>query len=313
MLCLVEYKSFGSATDIDLPDVSLCIDHPFLYQKLKDLGTNTTAYYQHLSGDNFNESLASINYTNVTFDLEKYYHSATVRHDGKDDDNIGGEIHTRFNGFFYDTFIKCYGLVVKTSKVRKVEYIDYYFKLDTVLQSFLSTEAISAVVHGPSEIMLSPFFKVLKFDSGNHTNGGYLSIQITKAEVVKRRNKPKDPCVMQWRNWNDLVLFKIVKRIGCLPSYLESNLNFPTCSGMNETKRWYDIWEKTRKERDILPCQQMPRIDFEITSFPTDLEGFLVISVGYPDLVQIITQSRAVDVNSLIGNIGGYIGLFLGK
>ena len=202
---------------------------------------------------------------------------------------------------------------MRTSKARNVEYIDYYFKLDAVLQSFLSTEAISAVVHGPSEFALSDSFKVLKFDRGNRTNGGYLSLQITKVEVVKRRNKPTDPCVMQWRNWDDLVLFNIVKRIGCLPSYHQSNLNFPTCSGMNETKRWYDIWEKTRKERDNLPCQQMPRIDFEITPLPIDVEGFLVISVGYPDQVKIITQSRAVDVNSLIGNIGGYIGLFLGK
>ena len=31
-----------------------------------------------------------------------------------------------------------------------------------------------------------------------------------------------------------------------------------------------------------------------------------------PQLAKIITKSRAVDVHALIGNIGGYIGLFLG-
>ena len=35
--------------------------------------------------------------------------------------------------------------------------------------------------------------------------------------------------------------------------------------------------------------------------------------IRYPEEVKIITQSKEVDVHSLIGNIGGYLGLFLGK
>ena len=35
--------------------------------------------------------------------------------------------------------------------------------------------------------------------------------------------------------------------------------------------------------------------------------------VSYPDKMTIISQTQAVDFHSLIGNIGGYIGLFLGK
>ena len=37
------------------------------------------------------------------------------------------------------------------------------------------------------------------------------------------------------------------------------------------------------------------------------------IIINYPEEVKIITQSQDVDVHSLIGNIGGYLGLFLGK
>ena len=36
-------------------------------------------------------------------------------------------------------------------------------------------------------------------------------------------------------------------------------------------------------------------------------------SIIYPEEVRLITQSKEVDVHTLIGNIGGYIGLFLGK
>ena len=40
--------------------------------------------------------------------------------------------------------------------------------------------------------------------------------------------------------------------------------------------------------------------------------GFLY-AINYPEEIKIITQSKEVDGNSLIGNIGGYIGLFLGR
>ena len=43
-----------------------------------------------------------------------------------------------------------------------------------------------------------------------------------------------------------------------------------------------------------------------------DFNG-LNISVSYPNLMKVISQEQDVDVHALIGNIGGYIGLFLGK
>ena len=69
----------------------------------------------------------------------------------------------------------------------------------------------------------------------------------------------------------------------------------------------------TKNPKDYQPCQVMPRIDFEsYKEFPDDSLKQFMLTVSYPQQVKIITQSRAVDVNSLIGNIGGYIGLFLG-
>ena len=36
------------------------------------------------------------------------------------------------------------------------------------------------------------------------------------------------------------------------------------------------------------------------------------IDITYPEYARIITQSKDVDIHALIGNIGGYVGLFLG-
>ena len=312
-LCLVEYKSLKITTDIELPDVSLCIKDPFIEQKLNDLGTNTSAYLKHLSGDDFNEHLASINYTDVTLNLGQYYNRTRILYNGKFSYNTEGEIQSRLNAFHYGLFLKCYGLGLKYSNLQNVNYVGDEFHLNPVLQNFLSTKLIYTFLHSPSQLILTNNIQPISFNS-NQTYRGNLVITIVKAEVVKQRNKPKAPCIMPWTDWNDIVLLKHIRNIGCIPSYHESHRNFPVCSTTNETKRWYNIMNTIRNEIDYLPCQQMPRIDFQLSN---DMlyarKGVLGITVGYPDQMKIITQSRAVDVNALIGNIGGYIGLFLGN
>ena len=298
--------------DIELPDVSLCIKDSFIEQRLNDLGTNTSAYLKHLSGDNFNEHLASINYTDVTLNLGQYHNSTTVLYNGKFGYNIEGQIQPRLNVFRYSIFLKCYGFGLKHSNLQNINYVGYEFLLNPVLQHFLTNKVIYAFLHSPSQILLTNNAQVVSFDS-NQTYSGNLVIKITKVEVVKQRSIPKVPCVLRWRDWNDLVFLKHIRDIGCIPSYQESHRNFPVCSTTNETKRWYNIIHTIRNELDYLPCQQMPRIDFQLTN---DMlyarKGVLGIYVGYPEQMKVITQSRAVDVNTLIGNIGGYIGLFLG-
>ena len=62
------------------------------------------------------------------------------------------------------------------------------------------------------------------------------------------------------------------------------------------------------------PCEEMAFINYQ-HNFVERLKS----SFGYrftfvlPTTAKIIAQSQEVDAHSLIGNIGGYIGLFLGK
>ena len=41
-------------------------------------------------------------------------------------------------------------------------------------------------------------------------------------------------------------------------------------------------------------------------------EEYFDVKVIYPEYVKVIEQSKDVDIHALIGNIGGYVGLFLG-
>jgi len=312
-LCLVEYKTFRSANDVELPHASLCFEDPFDEHKLNVLGTTTEAYREHLAGKGLNDSLTNINYKDVVFKFGDYYNGTYLSYkDGTQGNVVGGVVTSRITAFYYGMFMICYGIDINHPRIHDVFYAGHSFSRDTLLQDFMSSRKIFAVVHYPNQIVLASNVKLVSFDI-NGTYGEDIGIAISKAEVVKRRNKATDPCVVQWRNWNELALSKYIVDIGCVPPYLEKHETFPICSTMGELKRWSNIISTMKNQQDYLPCQQMPRIDYDFGTDDIDKnKEILTFSIGYPDQVKIITQSRAVNYEALIGNIGGYIGLFLG-
>ena len=63
------------------------------------------------------------------------------------------------------------------------------------------------------------------------------------------------------------------------------------------------------------PCYEMPYIDYKHShadSANAGTDGH-VLFFSYPQKAKFVTNFRDVDVHSLLGNVGGYIGLFLGK
>ena len=64
------------------------------------------------------------------------------------------------------------------------------------------------------------------------------------------------------------------------------------------------------------PCVEMPIILTQlVTDYGyTDEKGlYFPIYFESPEKIKVITQTRSIDFNSLIGYIGGYIGLLLGN
>ena len=61
------------------------------------------------------------------------------------------------------------------------------------------------------------------------------------------------------------------------------------------------------------PCQELSNVVFTSTSVrnPSEVQRPRLY-VSFPDRIKTITQFKSVGVHDLIGNIGGYIGLFLG-
>ena len=140
-------------------------------------------------------------------------------------------------------------------------------------------------------------------------------------EVHNRRNKHNDPCLVDWMNFDDIVLKRHLEKVGCRAPY--QNSDKPLCHTKESmAESVYEI-TKVKSKYCPAPCQEMSNIRYEleivellneklnISELNTTLG--LSLSIYYPKRVKLITQSQSINVQALIGNIGGYLGLFLGK
>ena len=104
-----------------------------------------------------------------------------------------------------------------------------------------------------------------------------------------------------------------IDEVKCRPPYLMEPKNYRICNTQEEIKRSTFGIEIRFKKGYIKPCLGMSKVDFQYSTDSSELnETWFSIGVVYPEQIKVISQSQAVDFHSLVGNIGGYIGLFLG-
>ena len=103
----------------------------------------------------------------------------------------------------------------------------------------------------------------------------------------------------------------------CRPPYLKSNQNFSKCYTKKSLEASHYGYETVREKYYPKSCRRISKIVYEDVDqdLGLNIDGWtdsFAFGLFYPDDVKIIKQSKEVDIHALIGNIGGYIGLFLG-
>ena len=72
----IEVISFGSRPDIRQPEITICVNNPFLEEKLQNISSNVTSqgYTQYLKGNmTGNELYNSISFEDVTINILEYF------------------------------------------------------------------------------------------------------------------------------------------------------------------------------------------------------------------------------------------------
>ena len=133
-------------------------------------------------------------------------------------------------------------------------------------------------------------------------------IYINSIEVLRRRNKSGSQCIPNYR-YDDVIIRQEIEKVGCKPPYYHSNEDFPICKKPEELEYFVQTKNKLA-ENHIPPCHGMSHVFYK---HHKEIKDSHQVIIEYPKHVKEISQEQKIDQHALIGNIGGYIGLFLGK
>ena len=320
---LVEFKLLEDTEYNELPIVSMCIENPFLSDELKQINPNIneSLYNAYLHGELVDKKLTDIDYNNVTINVFDHLLKWGVQwRNGSVTWNITNtvNIHITFNGFYEDVFWKCFGMKANDEYYRDVKYIEVYFKRHKLLEgSMRISHNFVLYKHYPNQLLLGSLDEGAWFFK-NRTKGqpAFHELIIGETQILEKRNKAKDPCMTDGKYYDDFVLKKHIKQNECQAPYHMVHKDVPVCTTKAQMTAYKYEFSKLKGKYTPHPCRRVANIAWVTNiheAYWVDDRYSLVVQIIYPDQLKIITQSKAVDIHTFIGNIGGYIGLFLGK
>ena len=115
-----------------------------------------------------------------------------------------------------------------------------------------------------------------------------------------------------WKKFDDIVWKTHITRNGCRAPYDRPYDSFLKCAEKEDIQKSMFDFNVVGSKYYPKACQRISKLAFSHQLF-WGTKGRLSFRLTYPTEVKIITQSKEVDIHGLIGNIGGYIGLFLGN
>ena len=321
--------------DVEYPSVSICLEDPFVEKELKKVDQNFSfplnkkSYLKFLKGESFDENLINeIEYDNVTINLNEYILYAIFQFRNESSYRVVTSEKlfnhkVTFNGFYiYGIFAKCFAPAISKLEYPNLKYFEIFYNSTRLLNdlsiSILEKQRVHMNVHYPEQFLLEA-----------HGGNGLLSsmlrhsikqgtrLSITDMEIIKRRRNRNHDCTQNWKQFDSLVLDRHVKLIGCRPPYIQSvkskgNENVtPPCKTEKKLKESKFDFYKARTDYYPKACHRVSRVNYFVKPYLVQLNWR--VKILYPEEVKMITQSKEVDIHALIGNIGGYVGLFLGK
>ena len=140
--------------------------------------------------------------------------------------------------------------------------------------------------------------------------------RIKKIEILKRRNSKKwGKCSEETGRYDRKIVKNHVKITGCIAPYLKVDEPVPKCNSSSRFKDYqfhYEIAGRLNYPKDCVRMSEIRTSSSRRQKLESLAEKYR-FGISYPDEIKIISQSKEIDIHALIGNIGGYFGLFLGK
>lgn len=320
---VVDYEQWEKLA-VEPPVVSLCIEKPFVIDKLKNITAYNPggAFLNYLKGETSDDRFRNIDYEDVTINLKTYFlrgnillsNESTTRKET-------ARIHhkTVFNGFYFNdfkfmNFVKCFEISVSKLEFPNLLHVYYDYDIQKLLKNmsvpFRHRRKIFFNIYNRGQLTWAPNSpQQILMKSGENFQGFHYFIK--RIEFLKSRKSRHHECLVEGLPGDMQILEKQIKEKGCRAPYHTLHKSLPLCNNITKLSEYasYGFYDKTRKE--TRPCQRISYLHYVNAIAPFD--PVWRIDVRYPEDVKLISLTKQIDGHALIGNIGGYVGLLLGN
>ena len=345
---LVDFRTYYDTENDIYPSITLCFiegdeeQSIYIAEKLRNDHNieNITKYTSFLKGEHWDANLTKIDYDDVTIHLKNYVKSISIRADSPTatplyywhgdnwNDNLLSKVIPSKKRLindatfpFYTSFRsahnKCFScdiskLIIARIEERLLSSFEIKFNSQEMPKTFLSYH-----MHYPNQYIRSSSLQLEWGKKIGIINGDDKTFWIDIVEVIRRRNTIQKPCDVNSEKNDDTILLNAIKNAGCKPPHFSIDLDYPICSsktGMRKTHiEKFDVPNLTFLKSLVPPCNQVQAISYTP-------QGVKIENKSSPELMFIynsgsykeIRHVRSFDIENLVGNIGGYIGMFLG-
>lgn len=309
-LCVVDYKHFENSREEVYPILSLCFSNIIIEHKLKEYNHtfNVDKYIEYLKGDAYYDGMETVDFENVTLQLHDFVLGHNIwykdgREKGDPNPNIIPKI--TYTGFFNHFLLnKCFGV-----KMHEDGIAQRYFGLNTsIFPNGVRPDFFFSVhLHMKGKFILSEDTRKDTWPKG--TNITTMRLNLNQMEVIKRRDKRHEPCVSDQLDYDEQILTQHLRKIGCRAPYQEVQKYFPICK-TNIKMKEADYFNTA----SIKACSSLEGVIYryeEANFIYGIIQSPLWIGLRLPNTFKEILMVKAVDIQTVIGNAGGYVGLFL--
>ena len=334
---LVDFKRFHMTEKDIYPSISLCFDGMYDQTTLRDKYgiDNVEEYIKFLKGEVWHDFMLGVNYDKVTMNLNDFVQEITL-HSGEaftepfytfERTNTTSENRRKRSLPFFVSFrqalTKCFTLDVE-EKINAGTGQNFVTAMYLRFQNISSLNTnLTYLLHYPGQINRAFLLDYEIKNSSGIMSGNMASkiFLIGTLEIIRRRNTRKQPCNMNSYNDDLQIHTKFVETNSCKPPHW-IGISYPRIC--NTSKKMRDAYFGDREvnnpdflDKFMKPCDQVQTLSLNFQESQLDnwetfdskaFLGFAFRSLEFKEILHI----QAFDLEGLVGNMGGYIGLFLG-